>query len=434
MLPRVDTNIRPIAAIEAPSAAAIIGATKQEAASRFELMEIGKQIQGQILSRLSDGTFFVKIAGATARMALPQNSKAGESIPLTLVGLTPRPTFLLETGHGTAKSTVTTTATFSRQDLIENFIRPTKAEQPSLSNKDSALEASASYILETEQSQSQNQNTSTLPGKSNADTTSQIHGEQLRTTQILSSKSIADIPASTLAEQSDPNINSTPTNLSDTGKLINRILLQAQQQGVPSALVGKAPLLHNPEELRHPDKFAAHLQQTISSSGIFYEAHVADWAEGKMSQAELMREPQAQLSNASTNIADTASTAEDHFNLAQIIHLQLDVLEQQKITWQGNLLPDLPFNWEITQQDQHAQTESIEPKTSWQSVVRFELPHLGVVAATMNFHAGQLQLFLRSDNDDTVDILKGHSLDLMRALDGAGSPLTSLQVKRDEQA
>ncbi|MES2049016.1 MAG: flagellar hook-length control protein FliK [Pseudomonadota bacterium] len=428
MLPRVDTNIRPVAAIEAPSAAAIIGATKQEAAARFDLLEIGKKIQGEILSRLSDGTFFVKLAGATARMALPQNSKVGESIPLTLVGLTPRPTFLLETGHGTASSTLTTTATFSRQDLIENFIRPSKAEPPSALNRGPALEESVSYILDTEQ----NQNTPAATGKTIAGTASNIPAEQLRSSSIHPSSTIAETHVASLAEQPDTNTSSTPTNLSDTGKLINKILLQAQQQGAPSALISKTPLLSSAEELNHPNQLAHHLQQTLSSSGLFYESHVADWANGKMAHAELMREPQAQQGSATANITNTVKTAEDHTNLAQIIHLQLDVLEQQKITWQGHLLPGLPFDWEITRQDQHTQTESDEPEASWQSVVRFELPHLGAVAATINFHAGQLQLFLRSETDETVQVLKERSLELMQALDRTGTPLKSLQVKRNE--
>jgi hypothetical protein len=426
MLPRVDTNIRPFAAIEAPSAVATIGATKQEVASRLDQLVIGKQIQGEILSRLNDGTFFVKLAGATARMALPQNSKVGESIPLTLVALTPRPTFLLETGHGNA----TATATFSRQDLIGNFIRTPKTELPISVSKDSELETSISYIIETEQQQ----NTSNLTGKAITDATGDIPAEQLRSTSILLKGEIADIAAGKLAEQQELSAGSTPTNLSDTGKLINKILLQAQQQGAPSALVGKTPLLNNAEELKHADKLAGHLQQTISSSGIFYESHVADWADGKMSRADLMREPQAQLGNAMSNLATAISNTDDHSRLAQIIHLQLDVLEQQKITWQGHLLPGLPFDWAITQQDQHAQAESDQAESSWQSVVRFDFPHLGIVAATINIHAGQLQLFLRSDTNDTVNVLKERSAELMHALDGAGTPLTSLQVKRNEQA
>ena len=66
------------------------------------------------------------------------------------------------------------------------------------------------------------------------------------------------------------------------GKLINQILQVAQQQASPAALIGKTPLLQNSEELLQPDKLATHLQQTISSSGVFYESHVALWAAGKL--------------------------------------------------------------------------------------------------------------------------------------------------------
>ena len=422
MLPRVDTTIRPIAAIEAPSAAAIIGSAKQEIASRFDLLEIGKQVRGEILSRLSDGTFFVKLAGATARMTLPANSKVGEYLPLTLLALTPRPTFLLETSQGSA----TTTATFSRQDLIENFIHTPKAEFASSLNKDAMPEVSESYVLETEQSQQP----LSLPSNATTDTPGNVPIEKRQVTPVTQSNALVDT-AGKFNEQIVTNADSAPTNFSDTGKLINKILLQAQQQGAPSSLIGKTPLFINSDELKHPVQVAKKLQQILSSSGIFYESHVADWAEGKLSLVDLKREPQAHLSNATTNFANT--TAEDQFNLAQIIHLQLDALEQQKIAWQGQLLPNVPFHWTITQQDHHTQTTLNEPEPGWQSVVRFELPNLGVIAATIKFHAGQLQLFLSTETEETVSQLKEHSFELSQALENAGAPLKSFLVKRDEQ-
>lgn len=405
MLPRVDTNIRPIASIEAPSAVASIGVTKQEVANRLDQLVIGKQIQGEILSRLNDGTFFVKLAGATARMALPQNTKVGDSVPLTLVALTPRPTFLLDAGHGNT----TTTAAFSRQGLIDNFLQDAKATPVSLSARNSSIDESSAYVLETKQ------------GQTNA---------------ILPGKLIADNAKANFASQYDSSSpTSTPTNLSDTGKLINKILQQAQQDGATGALIGKTPLLQNAEELKYPVKLASQLQQLISSSGVFYESHVANWAEGKLARSELMREPQAQLGNTTANNAHlTNLMSDDHSNLAQIIHLQLDALEQNRIAWQGNLLPGVPFNWEISQEDRHTQTESEEQEPSWQSVVRFELPHLGVVAATINLHAGQLQLMLRSDTEETVILLKNHSSGLAEALKQSGAPLDFLNVKHDERA
>ncbi|MDO8702249.1 MAG: flagellar hook-length control protein FliK [Undibacterium sp.] len=404
MLPRVDTNIRPIASIEAPSAVASIGVTKQEVAHRLDQLVIGKQIQGEILSRLNDGTFFVRLAGATARMALPQNSKAGESIPLTLISLTPRPTFLLDAGQGNT----TTTATFSRQDLIKNFLQDPKTTQTVLLDKTLPNDASTSYVLET---------------------------EQARTTSILHEKLTLDNATTNIAEQYESSANSTPTNLSDTGKLINKILLQAQQEGATNVLLGKTPLLQSAEELKHPDKIANHLQQTIASSGIFYESHVANWAEGKLTRADLMREPQAQMGNTAINNAISNSViGDDYSNLAKIIHLQLDVLEQQRITWQGALLPGLPLKWEILRDNQHAQENSAEQEVNWQSIVRFELPQLGVVAATISLHKGQLQLFLRSDTEETINLLKEYSSDLAEALKQCGAPLAFFNAKHDERA
>jgi flagellar hook-length control protein FliK len=96
------------------------------------------------------------------------------------------------------------------------------------------------------------------------------------------------------------------------------------------------------------------------------------------------------------------------------------------------LLPGLPFKWEITQKDHPSQGNLGEDEQSWQSMVRFELPHLGVVAATINLHGGQLQLLLRSDTDTTVAILKEYASTLSEALTQSGTALDFLSIKRDE--
>ena len=114
--------------------------------------------------------------------------------------------------------------------------------------------------------------------------------------------------------------------------------------------------------------------------------------------------------------------------------MQLDVLEQQRITWQGALLPGLPLKWEILQDNQHAQANSAEQEANWQSIVRFELPQLGVVAATISLHKGQLQLFLRSDTEETINLLKEYSSDLAEALKQCGAPLAFFNAKHDERA
>ncbi|MDO8651600.1 MAG: flagellar hook-length control protein FliK [Undibacterium sp.] len=402
MLPRVDTTHRPIATIESPSTGASIGATKQEVASKLGQLVVGKSIRGEILSRLDDGTFFVKLAGVTARMALPQNTKVGDSIPLTLVALTPRPTFLLEG----AQSNTTTTAVFSRQDLIDSFLQNTSKENSSSSAATSKL--ISSDLLAT--------------GSDRAELVSlqQVIGVDGKSTTV-SPNDLAGL--------------STSTSLSNAGKLIDSLLKEAQQQGAANALVGKTALVQIGEELLHPGKLAAHLQQTISSSGLFYEAHIADWAAGKLTLSDLMREPQAQNAHAAILNSNTAA-GEGLSNMAQMIHLQLDALEQQRIAWQGKLLPDLPMEWEIRRDGRRAQDDENddESTSSWQSTVRFELPQLGVVAATINMHAGHLQLLLRTDTAETVNSLQKHASVLADALKQTGSSLDSFSVKQDDEA
>ena len=404
MLPRVDTTHRPTASIESPSAGASIGATKQEVASKLGQLVVGKSVRGEILSRLDDGTFFVKLAGVTARMALPQNTKVGDSIPLTLVALTPRPTFLLEG----AQSNTTTTAVFSRQDLIDSFLQNTSKENSSSSAATSKLISSDLLAA----------------GSGRA--------------ELVSLQQAIDVDGkSTSVSPNDLAGLSTSTSLSNAGKLIDTLLKEAQQQGATNALVGKTALVQIGEELLHPGKLAAHLQQTISSSGLFYEAHIADWAAGKLTLSDLMREPQAQNAQATIlNSNSNTAAGEVPSNMAQMIHLQLDALEQQRIIWQGKLLPDLPMEWEIRRDERQAQDgENDDGATSsWQSTVRFELPQLGVVAATINMHAGHLQLLLRTDTAETVNSLQKHASVLADALKQTGSSLDSFSVKQDDEA
>ena len=81
------------------------------------------------------------------------------------------------------------------------------------------------------------------------------------------------------------------TTLSTTGRLIDNLLHTAQQNGAPDRVVGKTALIASPA--MNTAQIAVALHDTIGSSGLFYEAHVREWANGNRSLPELMREPQA---------------------------------------------------------------------------------------------------------------------------------------------
>ncbi|MES2104168.1 MAG: flagellar hook-length control protein FliK [Pseudomonadota bacterium] len=400
MLPRVDSQVRPLPSADAPNAAASIGETRQDVVSKLSQLVVGKQIQGEILSRLNDGTFVVRLDGATARMALPKDSRAGTSLPLTLISTNPRPTFLLGSGEGSA-----TTVALTRQELIEGALQNADAHGAANQLPGSRQNPIGSYLSETRQDGT----------------------EALKSNPVVDAKTAANLAAA--AEHG----SSTPTSLSSAGRLIDQILQAAQEKNASGALVGKTPLAGSAEAMGHPDKMADTLKQTISSSGLFYESHVADWAEGKRPLSDLMREPQAQLAKSmgdtDLNSANLAKSPE----LTQIINLQLDTLEQQRIVWQGNLLPGQPMEWEVTRNTAKKKNQQAEPEQSWQSTVRFELPHLGAIAATINLHGEHLQLFIRTDSESSATALQEHAVTLAEALKQAGAQLDSFSVKKDAQ-
>lgn len=115
----------------------------------------------------------------------------------------------------------------------------------------------------------------------------------------------------------DPAVRST---LSRTGSLIADLMRDTSrapgQQA--TALNGNQPLLSQPAATGNA--LAPALQQAISRSGMFYEAHQAQWVSGQKSIAELRAEPQGQRPPIvpPATLAGTARPLSDGTLLAQI--------------------------------------------------------------------------------------------------------------------
>jgi hypothetical protein len=90
------SGIAAAAPVSAALPVAALGDPGQESLRRLTALETGKAFQAQVLSRLPNGDFVVGIADTAARMALPEGTRVGEQLSLTLVGREPRPLFLLE--------------------------------------------------------------------------------------------------------------------------------------------------------------------------------------------------------------------------------------------------------------------------------------------------------------------------------------------------
>ena len=410
-----NTGPRPLAAVESARAITPLGDTRQESIDRLVRLEVGKQFQAQILSRFNDGTFLVRIADTTARVALPAGGKAGDGLALTLLSTQPRPTFSLDSQTAAA----------------------------------------------------------TAPAASNAASSSLAASARIAQALYLSSGEAAGAAAATTASET----GAAPAVLSDTGRLVTDLLNTARRDDNATSLVGKVPLSLAPGAAA--PQLASALQDTLTFSGLFYESHVYQWANGERPLADLLREPQARNSPAG-NGAGNAATANgagnvpqppapasvpaavlearrnllDYFSAAplpgdgigslnpasldpiasQMINLQLNTLEQQRVVWHGELWPGQQMEWEVSREDggkQSAGTGTAPEQENWQSVVRFSLPSLGVVSATIHLAGDRVQIQVRTPSDATAAALRQYGPRLASALQAAGSQLDNLTVQRE---
>ncbi len=116
----------------------------------------------------------------------------------------------------------------------------------------------------------------------------------------------------------------------------------------------------------------------------------------------------------------------------QLIRSQLATLEQRQIHWQGELFPGMEMEWEVSDETPGNDTEPAERR--WQSMVRFELPSLGTVAATITLVGEHVQIRIGTASEEAAAALREHGKELADALDAAGNRLDALLVKQDEKA
>lgn len=357
MLPADPIGARPLRAVEPVSPADRSGDPKQEVLNRLTQIALGKTLQAEVLSRLNDGSYLLKIDNATLRAALPGNAQVGDLLPLKFVGTHPRPTFLL------------------------------------LGQEDAA-----------------------------------------------------------------------PTSLSSTGKLLGAILQAAADHEGSATVTGKIAIL--PSVSMDAPEIASALKSAAASSGIFYESHLQQWTHGTKQLSDLLKEPQAvfrsnsaqgamqaqqSMAVASTGFVDIIADQPDVATMQlpgmnglhsasqlspeaiQLIHQQLQTLEQHKFSWQGELWPGQHLEWEVGE-DEAQETEGEETAPAWVSTVRFSLPTLGTVSATIRLEGQQVQMHLRTTTEAAASRLREHGSDLASAMELAGSPLSGFMVKQHEQA
>lgn len=206
-----------------------------------------------------------------------------------------------------------------------------------------------------------------------------------------------------------------------------------------------------------PDETARQIRQAVQQSGLFYEAHLQEWREGRLPIEALRAEPQAALSPApqardqapSAGFpAPAAEPATPEQNAAkglqaalaaippdvrQVVHDQIAALASGRLFLQG-AWAEQPFTLEI-EPDEGKGADAGLPRT-WRVRISIQTRHLGTMQVDVALDGTDTRIAIQPDTRtlrgqrlrDLQARLAAGGLDLQQALDGQGLRMSDLKI------
>jgi hypothetical protein len=289
-------------------------------------------------------------------------------------------------------------------------------------------------------------------------------------------------PKLTFALARRDDVNAHPTRLSETAHFVTTLLRSNDKLPLAEAALARAPLLSGAGA--STANIAVSLRQALTHSGIFYEAHQAEWVAGTRPLADLLQEPQARLSPLPENserrpnevatarfnpAAPLEALAERRPNEAlagrpnpavpvealvefrpdeilsprliepvhrealAIVKQQLDTLDTRHLAWNGVVWPGQTMDWEVSEQTQHGLSTPEEPH--WETSLRMDLPRLGGMSAVLGITPRGVSITLLAQTAETAATMTEHSAALRLALYSAGvTPLDIIVREQRDQS
>lgn len=276
--------------------------------------------------------------------------------------------------------------------------------------------------------------------------------ENIKSGDVLELEVIATQPRITFRMAASTNPLSTPEQIGGTARLLSNLTDRPLERPVVQQLGSKAVW---PAEQQVPDtkQFAGALREALANSGLFYESHQAQWVRGERSTAQLLVEPQNQLTGrqplpagdnqpatqepsitsspqaSQPSKASTDSGLPIAKELIPLVQQQLHTLETHQLTWAGQVWPGQEMQWEIQGQPEH-QAPRQQSEREWSTEMELALPRLGDVHARLVFAESGLRVTLHASDAVTIGVFNRALPQLRNALADAGIPLTSAVVEK----
>ncbi len=221
------------------------------------------------------------------------------------------------------------------------------------------------------------------------------------------------------------------TSLSRAGQMIGQLLVPEGENPPAAALNRGQPLLSGPPV--DAKELAPTLADAVGKSGLFYEAHQAQWVAGKLPLEALLQEPQGQHSAQAlpTQPANLAASLVPT-DLKPLVQQQLDAVATQRLIWQGEVWPGQTMDWQI-EQEPEGHGQGAEAEQRWATTLRLSTPRLGQIQAALKLGGGGVRIALTAPSDATAADLSTAAPALEQALAAAGVPLLGMTVKHEAQ-
>lgn len=257
-------------------------------------------------------------------------------------------------------------------------------------------------------------------------------------------------------------------------------LLPSEGASAPAVQLNRGqPLLAQaPQAQGMAAQLAPVLAKTVTQSGMFYEAHQAQWVVGKFPLSQLLQEPQGQRSSpaafaqaeipaprheattapqspvtansilqalttatekvdagktAATTLPPAQSSLSQHIPdaLRPLVQQQLEAGASQRMFWHGTIWPQQTLDWAIEWDGERAAAGD-EENAAWRTALSLTTPRLGRIDASLQLTSGGVRIALSAPDGAGVADLKAASPELAAALSAAGVPLLGFQVKPAE--
>jgi hypothetical protein len=209
-------------------------------------------------------------------------------------------------------------------------------------------------------------------------------------------------------------------DISPAAQIIGQYLKKADSEGVSTRFEAISVVTHAPNNAQ---VLAYDLKHAVSNSGLFYESHLKDIVQGNQSLMAIKQEPQNQANSP----------------LAALMSQQLAILENQRMSWHGEVWSGQRMDWDVYLQQKETdsgQQSSFDNKAGEDRPIASEmtlhLSHLGKVSARLSIINGRLRVGILAEQTQTLDILKSQRQNLAKSIEKIGPQLEALTITHHE--